>query len=156
MCIRDRDRPSLVPSLPVPEIDTSQIMVDTTMDELMGMATLTGGKMPFYEEALAETLDRVVGQFADASARVHAAGLDGVEVHAGHGYLLATFLSPAWNRRTDRYGGSPEDRARLLTDVVTAIRQRCGPDFGILVRLDGRDYGMADAIPPDLAAHYAT
>jgi len=149
-------RPSLVPSLPVPEIDTSQIMVDTTMDELMGMATLTGGKMPTYEKASAETLNRIVGQFADASARVQAAGLDGVEVHAGHGYLLATFLSPAWNRRTDRYGGSPEDRARLLTDVVTAIRQRCGPDFGILVRLDGRDYGMADDITPDLSARYAT
>ena len=61
-------RPSLVPSLPVPEIDTSQIMVDTTMDELTGMATLTGGKMPTYEKASAETLNRIVGQFADASA----------------------------------------------------------------------------------------
>lgn len=148
-------RPSLVPSLPVPEVDVSEIMVDTTMDELMGMATLTGGKMPTYEEASAETLDEVVERFADASERVQAAGLDGVEVHAGHGYLLATFLSPAWNRRTDRYGGSTDGRARLLVEVVTAIRNRCGPDFTILVRLDGRDYAMANGITPELAARYA-
>ena len=148
-------RPSLVPSLPVPEVDVSEIMVDTTMDELMGMATLTGGKMPTYEEASAEALDQVIERFADASARVQAAGMDGVEVHAGHGYLLATFLSPAWNRRTDRFGGSTQHRARLLTDVVSAIRQRCGPDFTILVRLDGRDYAMTDGITPELAAHYA-
>ncbi len=148
-------RPSLVPSLPVPEVDVSEIMVDTTMDELMGMATLTGGRMPTYEEASAEALDQVIERFADASARVQAAGMDGVEVHAGHGYLLATFLSPAWNRRTDRFGGSTEHRARLLTDVVSAIRQRCGPDFTILVRLDGRDYAMTDGITPELAAHYA-
>jgi len=148
-------RPSLVPSLPVPEVDVSEIMVDTTMDELTGMATLTGGKMPTYEEASAETLDEVVERFADASERVQAAGLDGVEVHAGHGYLLATFLSPAWNRRTDRYGGSTDGRARLLVEVVTAIRNRCGPDFTILVRLDGRDYAMANGITPELAARYA-
>ena len=148
-------RPSLVPSLPVPEVDVSEIMVDTTMDELMGMATLTGGKLPTFEEASIETLDQVVEWFADASERVRVAGLDGVEVHAGHGYLLATFLSPAWNRRTDRFGGSTKERARLLTDVVSAIRQRCGPDFAILVRLDGRDYAMADGITPELAASYA-
>ncbi len=149
------DRPSLVPSLPLPDSDPMSIMVDTTMDELMAMATLTGGKMPTYAEATVDDLAWVVEQFADAAARVQAAGMDGIEVHAGHGYLIDTFLSPAWNRRTDAYGGDEEGRARLLVEVVEAVRTRCGPDFAVLVRLNGRDAALPGGITPDLAARYA-
>ena len=149
------DRPCLVPSLPLPDTDPMSIMVDTTMDELVAMSALTGGKMPTYAEATVEDLSDVVGKFADAAVRVQAAGLDGLEVHAGHGYLLDTFLSPAWNKRTDRYGGSEENRARLLVEVVEAVRARCGPGFAILVRLNGRDDALEGGITPDLAARYA-
>ena len=149
------DRPSLVPSLPLPDADPMAIMRDTTMDELMSMATLTGGKMPTYAEATSDDLAWVVDQFADAAARVQTAGLDGIEVHAGHGYLIDTFLSPAWNQRTDDYGDSVENRARLLVDVVHAVRARCGPDFAVLVRLNGRDAALDGGITPDLAARYA-
>ena len=149
------DRPSLVPSLPLPDADPMAIMRDTTMDELLAMATLTGGKMPTYAEATTDDLAWVVDQFADAASRVQRAGLDGIEVHAGHGYLIDTFLSPAWNRRTDDYGGTDEGRGRLLVEVVTAIRDRCGPDFALLVRLNGRDDALEDGITPDLAARYA-
>ncbi|MEC8999906.1 MAG: FAD-dependent oxidoreductase [Actinomycetota bacterium] len=149
------DRPSLVPSLPLPDADPMSIMADTTMDELMAMANLTGGKMPSYAEATVDDLAWVVGQFADAAFRVRAAGMDGIEVHAAHGYLIDTFLSPAWNRRTDAYGGSEEGRARLLVEIVEAVRDRCGPDFVILVRLNGRDDALPGGITPDLAARYA-
>ena len=149
------DRPNLVPSLPLPDTDPMAIMRDTTNEELMAMATLTGGKMPTYAEATTEDLDWVVDQFATASARVQEAGLDGIEVHAGHGYLIDTFLSPAWNHRTDAYGGSVEGRARLLVEVLEAIRARCGPDFALMVRLNGLDTALKGGITPDLAAKYA-
>ncbi len=149
------DRPSIVPSLPLPDAEPMSIMADTTMDELMAMATLTGGKMPTYAEATTDDLTWVVDQFADAAARVQAAGMDGIEVHAGHGYLIDTFLSPAWNRRNDAYGGDEEGRARLLVEVVAAVRDRCGPSFAVLVRLNGRDAALPGGITPDLAARYA-
>ena len=149
------DRPNLVPSLPLPDTDPMAIMRDTTNKELMAMATLTGGKIPTYAEATTEDLNWVVDQFAHASARVQQAGLDGIEVHAGHGYLIDTFLSPAWNHRTDAYGGSVEGRARLLVEVLKAIRARCGPDFALMVRLNGLDTALKGGITPDLAAQYA-
>ena len=149
------DRPSLVPSLPLPDADPMAIMRDTTMDELMAMATLTGGKMPTYAEASTDDLAWVVDQFADAAWRVQQAGLDGIEVHAGHGYLIDTFLSPAWNHRTDAYGGSIEGRARLLVEVLESIRARCGTDLALMVRLNGLDAALKGGITPDLAAQYA-
>jgi len=148
-------RPCLVPSMPLPDSDPMSIMADTTMSELMAMATLTGGQMPTYVEATLDDLTAIVECFADAAARVQLAGLDGMEIHAGHGYLIDTFLSPAWNRRTDAYGVSEEGRARLLVEVVKAVRTRCGPDFAVLVRLNGQDTALPEGITPDLAARYA-
>ena len=87
--------------------------------------------------------------------RFQQAGFDGVEIHAAHGYLLSTFLSPAWNRRDDVYGGSLEGRTRLLTDVVVAVRQRCGPEFVIVVRLDGHEYGVEGGITVQDATEHA-
>lgn len=148
-------RPALIPSVPPPPSDPRGMMADTSMDELLRMATLTGGQMPNYAEATVEQLAGIVADFADAAARVQAAGCDGIEVHAAHGYLLSTFLSPAWNRREDEYGGSTGNRARLLVEVVTAIRERCGPDFAVLVRLDGHEYGVEGGTTVDLAAEHA-
>lgn len=148
-------RPVLVPSVPIPPIDRQAMLLDTTVDELMAMATMTGGKFPDHEEASVERLERVVSCFTDAAARIQAAGMDGIEVHAAHGYLISTFLSPAWNRRTDAYGGTTVGRAKLLVDVVASIRKRCGPDFALIVRLDGNEYGVQDGTTPELAAEYA-
>ncbi|CAB4579101.1 unannotated protein [freshwater metagenome] len=147
-----QDREQLVPSVPLPadENDLSSV----TMDELMKMAGLTGGKRAQQRAATAEDLAWVVDQFADAAERVQKAGLDGIEVHAAHGYLISTFLSPHYNLRDDEYGGSVENRARLLVEIVTAIRKRCGADFGIIVRLDGREY-VDGGITPELSAEYA-
>jgi 2,4-dienoyl-CoA reductase (NADPH2) len=69
-----------------------------------------------------------------------------VEIHAGHGYILSAFLSPATNQRTDRYGGSVENRSRLLTEVIAAVRQAVGQDFAVWCRLDSQEFYRPDGI----------
>jgi 2,4-dienoyl-CoA reductase (NADPH2) len=78
-------------------------------------------------------------QYADAVDRARRAGIDGCEIHAGHGYLIDQFLSPTTNLRTDEYGGSVENRARFLVEVLAAIRDRVGRDFSVWCRLNGRE-----------------
>lgn len=147
-----QEREQIVPSIPMPDdpFDISAL----SMDELMRMAAQTGGKQPVRREATTDDLAWVVDQFADAAARVQRAGFDGIEIHAAHGYLISTFLSPRYNRRTDEYGGSVENRARLLQEIVRAVRTRCGDGFGIIVRIDGNEYADG-GITPELAARHA-
>ena len=77
-----------------------------------------------------------------AAVRCEKAGFDGVEMHGAHGYLIAEFLSPDANQRTDRYGGSLENRARFLLEILDGARAQCGPDFQIGVRLSPERFGM--------------
>lgn len=150
-------RPHLVPSVPLtlPRPDLANI----TPEELTRIIAVSGSGRAMQREATGAELASVVQCFADAARRVQDAGLDGVEIHAGHGYLISTFLSPVYNRRQDGYGGSEENRARLLVEVVGAIRRACGDSFAILVRLDGQEYDSPDGhgvgIDPALAARYA-
>lgn len=87
-------------------------------------------------------VERLAEDFVAAAARAERAGFDGVEIHGAHGYVLAQFLSAEMNRRTDRYGGSLENRARLLCDVVAGIRAHCRPGFLLGVRLSPERFGM--------------
>jgi 2,4-dienoyl-CoA reductase-like NADH-dependent reductase (Old Yellow Enzyme family) len=104
------------------------------------------GKGPrYYELNPAQIADLVQG-FAAAAMRAQLAGFDGIELHAGHGYLLANFLSPYTNRRTDEYGGSAENRARFLVETISAVRAATGADFPILVRLDAMEYRIEGGI----------
>lgn len=80
--------------------------------------------------------------FIAAAKRAEKAGFDGVEVHGAHGYVLAQFLSAKHNERTDRYGGSPENRARLVLEIVDGIRATCNSDFQLGLRLSPERYGM--------------
>ena len=80
-------------------------------------------------------ITEIVEAFAHAAALMREGGLDGVEVHAGHGYLLHGFLSPWSNRRTDRYGGSPQARVRFATEGGRAVRERCGRDYVVGIKL---------------------
>lgn len=73
--------------------------------------------------------------FINAAVRVKKAGFDGVELHASHGYLIQQFLSPYTNRRTDEYGGSLENRMRFLRNIILGIRQACGSEYPLIVRL---------------------
>ncbi len=82
----------------------------------------------------------VVEAFAAAAGRIRTAGLDGVEIGASHGYLLAQFLSPEINRRTDAYGGSFEGRLRFLVEVLTAVRDRIGADLALGIRISGDEH----------------
>ncbi len=82
----------------------------------------------------------VVERFAEAARRAEQAGFDGVELHGAHGYLLSQFLSPLSNQRGDSWGGSLENRARLLLDVVRAIRAVVKPQFGLGVKINSADF----------------
>jgi len=83
---------------------------------------------------------RAIGQFAFAAKEVKDAGFTGLSVHAAHGYLISQFLSPLANRRTDRWGGSLENRARLLLEAIAAIRRAVGPQFPIGIKLNASDF----------------
>ena len=83
----------------------------------------------------AKEIDKIENQFAQGALRVKKAGCDGVELHASHGYLIQQFLSPETNHRTDKYGGSLENRMRFLLEIIDKTRALCGSDFPIIVRL---------------------
>ncbi|ALX03659.1 NADH:flavin oxidoreductase/NADH oxidase [Aeromicrobium erythreum] len=98
---------------------------------------------PGYATPRALTLEEVrelPARFADAARRADAAGFDAVEVHAAHGYLLHQFLSPLSNQRDDEYGGSYENRVRLVVEVVDAVRAVWPDDKALVVRFSGTDW----------------
>ena len=82
----------------------------------------------------------VVTRFSDTAKAAEEAGFTGVQIHAAHGYLISQFLSPLTNRRTDAWGGSLANRARLLLDVVRAVRARVSPGFCVSVKLNSADF----------------
>ncbi|HWX97754.1 MAG TPA: NADH:flavin oxidoreductase/NADH oxidase family protein [Solirubrobacteraceae bacterium] len=87
-----------------------------------------------------EQITATVERFVTAAKLAERAGFDGVEVHAAHGYLISQFLSPLVNRRDDEWGGSLENRARLLLDVIGAIRRVVSPSFAVAVKLNSADF----------------
>ncbi|MCP5026977.1 MAG: NADH:flavin oxidoreductase [Actinomycetia bacterium] len=89
-----------------------------------------------------DEVEQLVEDFISAAVRSEQAGFDGVEVHGAHGYIICQFLSSQINQRTDRYGGSLENRSRVLFDIVAGIRQRCGDDLNVGIRLSPERFGM--------------
>src|SRR4051794_25407432 len=119
-------------------------------DDLYGMVTAAeGAKMMepfagpdsklFYKVLDHDDIASVIDDFAAAVVRAREAGVDGCELHAGHGYLIDGFLSGAKNHRTDEYGGSVENRARILVEILREIRVRVGDDFAVWVRLNSTE-----------------
>lgn len=92
-----------------------------------------------YEEIAQKDIGRYVADFVEAACRVKESGADAVELHACHGCLVSTFLSPAINQRTDRYGGSVENRVRFACQIVEGIRKKVGAEFPVIVRINGND-----------------
>ena len=88
-------------------------------------------------------ISQVVALFGAGARRAREAGLDGVELHACNGYLFTQFLSSAINDRTDGYGGSLENRARFLLEVIAAIQREAGRDFHLQVKMSAVDHGNA-------------
>ncbi len=105
--------------------------------------TLPGLADKMFAPARALTPDEIRGQirrFAETALAAQAAGFDGVQIHGAHGYLVAQFLSPLTNQRTDEWGGPLENRSRFLLDIVRAIRDRVNADFIVGVKLNSADF----------------
>jgi 2,4-dienoyl-CoA reductase-like NADH-dependent reductase (Old Yellow Enzyme family) len=114
------------------------------IESLTGRKPLAVSAAVRLDEAEREGLDaagirRVVQAYADAAVRAMEAGFDGVQIHAAHGYLFSQFLSPLFNRRTDDYGGSVANRARVIVETLSAVRQVVGLGTPILTKVNGRD-----------------
>ncbi|MEV8182516.1 NADH:flavin oxidoreductase [Specibacter sp. NPDC078692] len=110
---------------------SSQDVVGPWDDAQTGVRGMTTGEV-----------QRAIEDFAEAAARAEKAGIDGIEVHGGHGYLVGQFLDASNNLRTDGYGSNPTGRARFVKEVVHAIRERTGPDFHVGLRLSVERYGL--------------
>jgi 2,4-dienoyl-CoA reductase-like NADH-dependent reductase (Old Yellow Enzyme family) len=106
----------------------------------MGPSIMKGDDMPNCREMTGEDCRMVVEAFGKAAARAQQAGFDAVQVRAAHGYLLSQFLSPFYNKRNDRYGGSLENRTRLLLEVVQSIRDNVGEGFPVIVKINSEDF----------------
>ncbi len=104
--------------------------------------------LAFARPATEGDLARLVADFAAAARLARDAGMDAVELHFGHGYLVSQFLSPYTNRRTDRWGGSLANRARLAVEVLRAARAAVGPEFPLLLKVNLRD-GFAGGLELD-------
>ncbi len=91
------------------------------------------------------TIDEIAGivrSFAEAAVRAKRAGFDGVELHGGHGYLIDQFLSPTSNKRQDVYGGTLPNRARVLIEIIKAIKEKAGFGYPVWCRINGKEYGV--------------
>jgi len=87
-------------------------------------------------------VEQLTEDFIAAAVRAETAGFDGVELHGAHGYILCAFLSPGMNQRADRYGGSLENRARLVRDIIKGVRERTGAQFQLGLRLSPERFGL--------------
>jgi 2,4-dienoyl-CoA reductase (NADPH2) len=142
---RAAGRPLATPSLPV--LKRGDLADSLLPEELAAMAAGN----PVLGEIKYEVLDsagirRIVEMFTAAAVRCQQAGIDAVEIHGGHGYLLAGFLSPVTNLRTDDYGGSAERRARFLVEVLQSVRAAVGPDFPVWCKIDATEFELDGGI----------
>jgi len=119
------------------QVGPSPVVVPT---RVMG---ILGG--PPHELTVEEIADRV-GWFASAARRAKEAGFDGVEIHGAHQYIVAAFLSSATNQRKDEYGGSVENKARFLIEILRAVRREVGQDFPVWVRFNAQEWGIDSGI----------
>ena len=140
-----RGHPMLVPAIPK-RSRPDQLSMMVTSEEIAGFMAPHASPTAKVEYQIAtdEDLARVIDQFADAADRCRRAGIDGVELHAGHGYLIDEFLSPALNHREDEWGGTTENRARLLLEIIHAIRGRVGQDYPVWMRINALEYHKPD------------
>ncbi len=120
-----------------PEMNNGRIVAPSAVPNVSGI-------MP--DPLTLEEIEELKQQFIGTAAACKAADFDGVEIHGAHGYLLCEFLSPAFNKREDQYGGSIENRCRLITEIVQGIKTVCGRDFPVGVRFSCDEH---DPFHPD-------
>jgi 2,4-dienoyl-CoA reductase-like NADH-dependent reductase (Old Yellow Enzyme family)/thioredoxin reductase len=100
-------------------------------------------------EMTKKQIHKLQEQFIDGAVRCKKAGVDGVELHAAHGYLIQQFLSPYTNRRKDEYGGSLENRMRFISEIIEGIKDKCGKDYPVIVRLTVNEFYDALDMPDE-------
>lgn len=144
-------RPILVPSLPrmtgKGPAPAKDIMLPEEIARSPEKPPLTAP--PVFKEADEEDIAWIIEMFSAGAARAVEAGYDAIELHAGHTYLINSFVSPSWNRRTDRYGGSADGRSQLMKEVIEGIRNRIGRDFPLQVKLNAEEYFYDENISLD-------
>ena len=111
-----------------------------TGQEPLGPSVMMAEKGPTGREMSKEEIHGTVRAFRDGAVRAQKAGFDGIQIHAAHGYLLSQFLSPFFNKREDEYGGSVENRARIVLEIVQSIREAVGDRFPVLVKINTEDF----------------
>lgn len=100
------------------------------------------GQLP--KELMPSEIRGIVAQFAKAAERAKKARFDGIEIHGGHAYLVAQFLSSFSNKRQDAYGGELRNRARLLLEIIKVVKELVGQNYPVWCRINGREYGAKD------------
>ncbi|MGR5301774.1 FAD-dependent oxidoreductase [Vibrio alfacsensis] len=132
-----------VPSIP-PKASMA-MMAALSKEELASFVRPKGGNVKIRVMDHKD-IEQMITWFADAADRAKRAGFDGVEIHAAHSYIIAGFLSRYYNKRTDEYGGSFENRTRLLREIIASVRQRVGSDYPVWLRLDACEMRTPDGI----------
>lgn len=94
-----------------------------------------------------QEVKKFVRDYVDAAQRCHKAGIDGVELHGAHGYMLNQFLSPYTNKRTDEYGGNTENRSRVVKEIIEGIRERVGREYPVILRISADEF-LRDSMFP--------
>lgn len=92
------------------------------------------------KEMTIEDIDRIILAFGKAGGRAKDCGFDGVQIHGAHGYLLSQFLSPFYNKRTDKYGGTVENRARIVVEVLKSIKSHTNADYPVHIKMNSEDF----------------
>jgi len=105
-------------------------------------------------ELSSKEIFQMIDWFIQAAARAREAGFDGLQIHAAHGYLLSSFISPHTNRRDDLWGGSWERRSKILIKIVRGIKENCGSNFPVMVKMNTTDF-LPDGITLDEAKKIA-
>ncbi|MCL5960164.1 MAG: NADH:flavin oxidoreductase [Chloroflexi bacterium] len=134
--LRNTDGRQLVSSSPVP----ANLLLEMTL--------------PTPHELTIEGIYELMDKFAAAAERAKAAGYDLVELHAAHGYLLTQFMSPYFNKRTDEFGGSYENRMRFALGIIERVKEACGSDYPVTMRINGDEFiegGIDTKLSPVIA-----
>ncbi len=117
-----------------------QAATPLTKTEALGPSDMADENGAIGREMTAAEIEQTADAFVTAAGRAKAAGFDGVQLHGAHGYLLSQFLSSYYNRREDEFGGSVENRARIVLDILGRIKSTLGNDFPVLIKMNSEDF----------------
>ena len=124
-------------------------LTDAVHDEGAKIIMQTAMVDGLVDELATAEVEGVVRQFGEAAARAERSGYDGVQIHAAHFFYLSKFISPLFNHRTDRFGGSAESRARILVEILASMRERTSPGFVVAIKINSDDCQLGGVMLDD-------